>query len=331
MTDGPDSTRSGVSPGISEDMGHVPVLGGAILELLAPKPGEVAVDCTAGRGGHATQIAQRIGSSGTLILIDADSENLAYAKDRVLREWGEESPQLLGWHANFVETARRMAVEGLQADLLLADLGFASNQMSDPDRGLSFSRDGALDMRFNPAGGGRTAADLVNTLSEQELAEILRDFGEEREARRIAAKIVRERGNTPIKTTSQLAIIVRQVLGPRGGGPRIDPATRTFQALRIAVNDELGCLRSLLEAVSRCAAGIGSGATGWLRPGARVGIISFHSLEDREVKRAFGELEKRGLGELLTRKPVEADERERHENPRARSARLRVIRLTDYR
>ena len=331
MTDDPQSVRPEVSPGSSEGVGHVPVLGGPIMELLDPKPGEVAVDCTAGRGGHATQIAQRLGPSGTLVLIDADAENLAYARDRVLRECSGEAPRLVGWHANFVETARRMAVEGLHADVLLADLGFASNQMADSDRGLSFSRDGALDMRFNPAGGGRTAADLVNTLSEQELAEILRDFGEERQAWRIAAKIVRERGNTPIETTSQLAMIVRQVLGPRGGGPRIDPATRTFQALRIAVNDELGCLRSLLEAVSRCASGIGGGTTGWLNLGARVGIISFHSLEDREVKRAFGELERRGLGEQLTRKPVEADERERHENPRARSARLRVIRLTDSR
>jgi 16S rRNA (cytosine1402-N4)-methyltransferase len=206
--------------------------------------------------------------------------------------------------------------------------------MEDAARGFSFMRDGPLDMRLDPA-GPTTAADLVNTLPEQELAEILRDMGEEPSWRAIARKLVEERKSSPITTTGRLASTVRSVASQRGGPPRIDPATRTFQALRIVVNDELGSLRSLLEAVLRAAAILGrtdsvASSTSrplWLAPAARVGVISFHSLEDRLVKQEFGELHKRGAGRELTRKPVEASEEEVSGNPRSRSAKLRVVEI----
>jgi 16S rRNA (cytosine1402-N4)-methyltransferase len=308
---------------------HLPVLLAETLELLAPQPGQTALDCTAGLGGHAEALALSVGPAGAIVLNDADPGNLASSVQRL--EALAAPPRMVALQGNFADAPRRLAEARLKAHVALADLGFSSNQVESAERGLSFQREGPLDMRLDP-GAPVTAAELVNSLSEQELAEVIRDFGEERQWRRVARKLVDERAASPIETTTRLASIVRSVVGGKGGPGRIDPATRTFQALRIAVNDELGSLRSLLESVGRAAAALaGAGATDrlWLAPGARIGVISFHSLEDRLVKRAFGDLVSRGLAQSVTRKPVEATEQERDTNPRSRSAKLRVIRLTD--
>jgi len=308
---------------------HMPVLASETLELLDPQAGETALDCTAGLGGHAALLAERVGASGRMILNDLDPWHLERAAARV-RAAADAAVETL--RGNFAEAPRKLAERGWSADVVLADLGFASSQVEDPERGLSFRLDGPLDMRLDPQ-GPLTAAELVNTGSEEELAEIIRDFGEERMARRVARKIVASRAERPIETTGRLASIVRSAVHSRPGQSRIDPATRTFQALRIAVNDELGSLTSLLESVRRTAsvAATGGGEGDWLAPGARIGVISFHSLEDRLVKRAFVDLVERELAEGVTRKPVTASEEEQRRNPRARSAKLRVIRLKDLR
>lgn len=307
--------------------GHVPVLLDQTLALLAPAPGETALDCTAGAGGHAAAIARLLGAAGTLILNDVDPARVAAAAAAV-RDL-DRPPRLIELRGNFADAPRRLVELGHAADLVLADLGFASTQMDDPARGLSFLREGPLDMRLDPA-GPVTAAQLVNTLPERELAEVIRDYGEEREHRRVARKLVEARADAPIDTTARLAQIVRSAVGGRGGMSRIDPATRTFQALRIAVNDELGSLDALLESVARAATSnrTGGGARpAWLRPGARVAVISFHSLEDRRVKHAFAGLVERGLATSLTKKPATASVDEIARNPRSRSAKLRAIRL----
>jgi len=304
---------------------HTPVLLRECVEALAPRPGDVYVDCTAGLGGHAAAVAELLGVSGTVILFDLDPANLAASKARV--ESLPSSPRVLSYHASFADVPRRLAEAGLTADCVLADLGFASNQMDSPERGLSFLRDGPLDMRLNPA-APITAAELVNSMSERELSELIRDFGEDDAARKIASKLVQARRTSPISTTGQLATIIREA-APRRPGQGIDPATKTFQALRIAVNDELGSLERLLDAIKRGAHRPGS----WLahaapgRPGARVGIISFHSLEDRPVKRVFGEIVEQGSAEHVHRRPVVAGDQEVRDNPRSRSAKLRVIRV----
>ncbi len=300
-----------------------------VLDALTPREGDVAMDLTAGRGGHASIVAQRLGPGGRMLLVDADAGNLAFATERVRSE-AQDVP-VEGWHANFVDAPRLVGEAGYRADVVLADLGYASNQIDDASRGMSFRFDGPLDMRFDQTRRGATAAELVNTLPEAELAQILYEYGEERASRRIAQKIREERDQTPIETTGRLASIVVGVLGPSGGGPKVHPATRTFQALRIAVNDELGSLRSLLESVRRGAEASGGGGArraGWLAPGARVGIIAFHSLEDRMIKRAFAELTKRRLARALSKRPMVADEDEVRANARSRSAKLRAIVLT---
>jgi len=310
---------------------HIPVLLKPVLELLAPAPGETAVDATAGLGGHAVAIAERIGPTGTLVLFDLDPGNLERAAARVNAL--TSPPKVVTHHASFADAPRILAGAGLSADLVLADLGFASPQVDDASRGFSFSRDGPLDMRLNPS-APITAAELVNTLPELELAEMIRDLGEEPWplAKRIASKIGQSRATGPISRTAQLASVVRSALPSRRPGHSIDPATKTFQALRIAVNDELGSLNALLSAVERASsAGSSGGAVGgvrsWLKGGARVGVISFHSLEDRPVKQSFARLVERGVAAELTRKPVTASDQELGLNPRARSAKLRAIRV----
>ena len=312
---------------------HVPVLVEEVVGALEPRAGEVAIDCTAGLGGHGAAIAERIGPEGTLILCDLDPANLAAAGARVLRI--AAPPKVIEWYTNFADAPRRMlaATAGaMVADVVLADLGFSSNQLEAAERGLSFMREGPLDMRLDPA-SPVTAAHLVNTLPAGELESIIRDYGEERHAKRLAQKLVDARRAEPITTTARLAAIVRSVVGPRGGGATIDTATRTFQALRIAVNDELGNLHALLDAVERAARALAGGAEGggtggaWLSAGARVGIIAFHSLEDRLVKRAFARLVEQGLASSITRKPLEASAEEIARNPRSRSAKFRAIRL----
>ncbi|MGP1345819.1 MAG: 16S rRNA (cytosine(1402)-N(4))-methyltransferase RsmH [Phycisphaerales bacterium] len=325
---------------LGADPGHVPVLVREVLESLAPRPGATVVDCTAGRGGHAAAMAALIGAGGTLVLCDADERNLAFAEARVRGTLGAEGcPRIVALHANFAEAPRLLVERGLSADVVLADLGFASTHMDDAARGFAFRHDGPLDMRYDRR-GGLTAETIVNTWSEQDLCELIRDFGEDRAARRIAAAIVRAREQGAIGTTTALARVVRGVLPPKQQGG-IDPATRTFQALRIAVNDELGALRSLLESISRAAGALAVGARGagswpgggsgggrqWVSAGARIGIISFHSLEDRAVKNAMADCVGRGLARALSRKPIVPGAGEMAENPRSRSAKLRAMAL----
>jgi len=301
---------------------HVPVMPDECLRLLAPEPGMTAIDATCGAGGHAAPMAEAVGGAGTLVLNDLDPASLKAATERVGAL--ADPPRVVAIRGSFAELPGKLAAEGIAGDCLLADLGFSSAQVDDPARGLSFRFQGPLDMRLDPD-QRTTAAELVNSLPEAELGEIIRDFGEERAWRAVARKIVEARRETPISTTTELARLVRAVVRvPRES--RIDPATRTFQALRIAVNDELGALEALLEAVRRTAAGAGA-TSPWLRPGARVVILTFHSLEDRPVKRAFRDLTSRGLAENLTRSPIAASDAEVSRNPRARSAKLRAVRL----
>ncbi len=315
MTDVPDDVMN-----IPDDLyahgpdtdaaGHVPVLAEAVLQVLAPAPGQVFLDCTVGRGGHAALIVPHLAPGGTYIGLDADPTNAAFSRSRLAN-----APVTVHVrHANFAAAQSVLDELGIdRVDGLLADLGFASSQMSDPSRGFSFLVEGPLDMRLDPR-LTRTAADLVNTLPEKQLADLIYLYGEERLSRRIARKIVEVRQRHPIHTTTELAELVRQAYGPRGRRMRIDPATRTFMALRIAVNDELAVLEQLL-----------AGLKDLLRPGGRAAIISFHSLEDRLVKRAFLKLQQDGLAQRLTRKPIVADEAEQRANPRSRSAKLRAI------
>lgn len=310
---------------MDHDPAHIPVLHDAVLELLDPRPGETLLDCTAGLGGHAASIAERLGPRGRVVLFDLDPGNLARAEHRVRRALRPDDPASASVHAvraNFALAPSWASEHGVRADMVLADLGFASPQVDDPQRGLSFRKPGPLDMRLDPD-GPVTAGELVNTLDERDLADLIFRYGEERCARRVAAKLVAERREAPISSTDRLASIVRSAV-PRSGS--IDGATRTFQALRIATNDEIGSLESLLGAIER-----GSGRTDeggcWLNPGARVAVIGFHSLEDRPVKRAFAGVVADGRARAVTRKPVVPSDDEQRRNPRSRSAKLRVIRL----
>jgi len=296
----------------TSDVGHLPVLPQQVLELLAPQPGQTIVDCTLGRAGHSLLIANELGSEGAIIGLDVDPENLAFAKDRL-----KDAPCKVHLiQANFTQVRSVLKENGFdRVNGLLADLGFSSNQMDNPQRGFSFKEDGPLDMRLDP-NLLQSAADLVNRLPEAELADIIYRYGEERFSRKIARKIVEERAKSPIKNTLGLARIVRSAVRVRGHA-RIDPATRTFMALRIAVNRELEALDSLLESLPHV-----------LEPDGRAAIISFHSLEDRAVKHAFVAMDRDGIAERLTRKPLTADLTETGSNPRSRSAKLRGIRLS---
>lgn len=296
---------------------HIPVLAEEVMALLSPRAGGVYVDATAGLGGHAAMVAGRLGRGGIVVLNDVDPGNLRAAEARV--RGAAPDVEVRTVRGNFAEMPARLGAMGVRADMVLADLGFSSNQVEDPSRGLSFQREGPLDMRLDPT-LERSALELVSGASEGELARIIAEFGEDREAGRIARKLVAARAREPITTTQRLAEVVRSVFGRKQGG--IDPATRTFQALRIAVNDEIGCLEAFLSAVGR-----GTEEGGWLREGARVAVISFHSLEDRPVKRAFAGLVERGLAESLTRRAVRAGVVEEGSNPRARSAKLRAVRV----
>ena len=322
-----------------DDSGHLPVLPREVLEYLDPRPGQVVLDCTVGRGGHGELVIPRLGPGGWYVGLDMDGGNAAFSRERLGPVAAEAGVRLEVVQANFREAPAVLDGLGIDGvDGLLADLGFASNQMDDPGRGLAFSEDGPLDMRLDP-GAEVTAERLVNSLPEKDLADLIYEFGEERLSRRIARKIVEQREIEPITTTSGLAELVRRCYprprnplhkGPKRSGrkswetrpgpsrgrrarARIHPATRTFMALRIAVNDELGALDGLLAELP-----------GLLKPGGCAAIISFHSLEDRRVKRAFLALRQARDYTLLTRKPVTADEDECRANPRSRSAKMRV-------
>ena len=291
--------------------GHEPVLLDEVLHALRPRPGEVFVDCTLGRGGHSETIAQRLGESGTLIALDADPRNLDYARQRLV---GVPCRVRL-FHANFAELEDVLAEANTpRVHGILADLGISTNQLFDEAYGLSFAADMPLDMRLDPR-SRRNAADIVNSMREDDLADLLFKLAQERYSRRIARKIADARRQAPITSTEQLATIVRQAIPSRRGAPeKIDPATRTFMALRMAVNSELENLHALLRQ-----------APEHLEVGGRFGVISFHSTEDRQVKQAFRALEQTGLFSLVTKKPLSPTDAEISRNPRARSAKLRVI------
>jgi 16S rRNA (cytosine1402-N4)-methyltransferase len=285
--------------------GHASVLLAESLELLAVRPGGLYVDGTVGPGGHAAAILERSGPDGRLVGLDRDAEVLERAGER-LRPYGARARLV---HADYREIPRLLGDE--RADGVLLDLGTSSVQLDTPERGFSFRAEGPLDMRMD-RGSGETAADVVNRLSEPELADVIYRFGEERASRRIARAIVAARRQARIRTTTELAGIVRRAAG-RSRRPGLDPATRTFQALRIRVNRELEGLGAALSAIAAC-----------LAPRGRLAVIAFHSLEDREVKQTFRELGRSGFT-LLTRRPVRPSGAETAANPRSRSARLRAL------
>lgn len=280
---------------------HVPVLVEAVVEFLRPEPGACFIDATLGAGGHAEALLQRTGPSGRLLGIDQDDAALDLARAR-LEAFG---PRVVIRRSNFGDVGPVARDEGFTSvQGILADLGVSSMMLEHPDRGFSFQSDGPLDMRMDRR-NRTTAADLVNLMDERELANIIYEYGEERRSRPIARSIVRQR---PHATTRRLVAAVEAVTGTKRPG-RIHPATRTFMALRIAVNDEIGRLREFLQA-----------APDLLGPGGRLAVISFHSIEDRIVKHAMRE-----VGGVLTKKVVTASESEKRSNPRARSAKLRVL------
>jgi len=275
------------------------------MELLGVRPGGLWVDGTVGAGGHAAEILRRSTPGGRLLGCDRDADALQAAAE-TLAPFGARARLL---HSDY--RALPDVLDG-PADGILLDLGISSMQLDRPERGFALSSDGPLDMRMDQR-GGVTAAEVVNRLPEAELADIIYRYGEERASRRIARRIVEARRRAPLRTTQELAAVVRGAASrPRGG--RIDPATLTFQALRIHVNRELDRLSDALRALAAC-----------LAPNGRLAVIAFHSLEDREVKHTFRAQGAEGF-EVLTKKPVRPGGAEAARNPRARSARLRVLR-----
>jgi 16S rRNA (cytosine1402-N4)-methyltransferase len=304
---------------------HIPVLAGELIDLLDPHPGETAVDCTFGGGGHARLIADRLGPTGTLIGIDRDP----VAEERFSEMAAELPCRTRFIRADFVSALAQLNEEGLQADLVYLDLGMSSMQVDTWERGFSYAYDAPLDMRMGPE-QDLTARDIVNTWDERRLARLIREYGEERYANRIARGIVRARAREELVTTQQLVDVIKAgvpVPAQFAGG---HPARRTFQALRIGVNDELLQLDTALPEVWKV-----------LRPGGRFAAISFHSLEDRRVKRFLAE-RARGCvcppefpvcvcghdpeAELLTRRAVAPSHGEIESNPRSKSAHLRAAR-----
>ncbi|MBN1557596.1 MAG: 16S rRNA (cytosine(1402)-N(4))-methyltransferase RsmH [Lentisphaerae bacterium] len=305
---------------------HEPVMATEVLEQLNVKPGGVYVDGTVGSGGHARAMAERAGAAGLVIGLDVDTEALERARAR-LREAPARTALRHGSYAEMDEAVQACGVEAV--DGVLLDLGVSSEQLDEARRGFTFQADGPLDMRMDPS-AGPTAAAWLRDVDEAELCRVLRGFGEERAARRIARRIVRARAEAPVDTTLRLAGLVRAARGGRRG--RTHPATQTFQAIRMAVNRELEHLEAGLEAGLRV-----------LKPGGRMAVISFHSVEDRAVKRCFaahaGRWESLAQGgrvwrgetpavHRVTRKPLTPSAEECRRNPRARSAKLRVVERT---
>jgi 16S rRNA (cytosine1402-N4)-methyltransferase len=314
--------------GTEAEIAHVPVLLKEAIDFLAVKRGGTYLDATVGLGGHSSEIAKRLAAPGHLIGFDKDPAALAAAQKRLsvssesrasiesvssvlgIRDSKPGWPTITLLHGSFADLAndqRPATIDGI-----LADLGVSSLQLQDPERGFSFQADGPLDMRMNPMSGD-TAEQVVNHIDERKLADVIYEFGEERRSRRIARAIVRSR---PILTTKQLVDVISAAARPMKLGykhDRIHPATRTFQALRIFVNHELDDLKALLEAAPRV-----------LKPGGRLVVISFHSLEDRIVKDAMREGAHQGIYTLLTKKPVIATDEEIQSNPRSRSAKMRA-------
>lgn len=287
---------------------HIPVMVEEVMDLLRCEPGHTYVDGTLGGGGHGEEILKRTGPDGLLIGMDWDKEAIDEAEKR-LKPYGN---RIRTYRENFIrlpEILKTMKIETV--DGILLDLGLSSIQLERVERGFSFRGEGPLDMRMDER-RHYTAADLVNGLRIEELERILLEYGEERWFRRIAKAIVSEREKEPIQTTQGLSKVVYRAIPKRFHSRRLDPATRTFQAIRIRVNEELENLKGMLD-------------TGWkvLRKGGRICIISFHSLEDRMVKEAFRRLEREGVLSILTKKPRIPSEEEQEKNSRSRSAKLR--------
>jgi len=305
---------------------HTPVMPREVLAALSPKEGSVCADGTLGGGGHAALLCEAIGADGVLLGIDRDPEAITAAEERL----APYPCRKIFENRNFEEIGEALSRHGLSGiDAGLLDLGVSSRQLDEPSRGFSYSEDGPLNMRMDGADGEPTAYTVVNTYTEPDLARVLYEYGEERWSRRIARRIVTERERAPIRTTGELVRIIRSAMPAAALREAQHPAKRSFQAIRIEVNDELGGLARALGA--------------WidaLNPGGRLGVITFHSLEDRIVKEAFREREdpctcpkempvcvcgKVPDARRVTRKPILPDAAEVAKNPRARSAKLRVI------
>jgi 16S rRNA (cytosine1402-N4)-methyltransferase len=291
------------------EVGHVSVLLKEAIDFLAIRRGGTYIDATLGLGGHSLEIARRLGPQGHLIGFDKDTHAIELARQRLSRIGGDARPKITLLHSSYAEVPQH--VPAATADGLLADLGVSSLQFGDQARGFSFQAEGPLDMRMDPQ-GERTADQVVNHMREEDLANVIYEFGEERRSRRIARAIVRAR---PIRTTAHLAQVISAALRSMNTGAhqRIHPATLTFQAIRIFVNRELEDLKALLAAAPQV-----------LKSGGRLVVISFHSLEDRMVKDALRDGAKSGVYSVLTKKPVTAAEEEIGRNPRSRSAKLRA-------
>jgi 16S rRNA (cytosine1402-N4)-methyltransferase len=294
---------------------HRPAMVAEVLQVLQPSPGDAVLDLTVGTGGHSLALARAVSPHGVLIGVDADPEALHVARRRL----NEEAACRFELHSGrFSRAPEAAAGAGVRAfDCVLADLGVGSHQLDDPARGLSFDSAARLDMRYDPS-VGQSAWDAVNGLSEEELAGIFHQLGEERYSRRIASAICEQRRQGPIETPAELADLVKRVVArrtPRRRTWRVHPATRVMMALRIYVNRELEELDALLEALP-----------GLLRSGGRAAVLTYHSLEARRVKQAWRRQKQMGLLAPITRSPLRPTEQEQRENPRVRSAQLRAAR-----
>lgn len=306
---------------------HIPVLYEACLTGLAIRPDGIYVDCTTGGAGHSSGILAALGEGGRLICLDRDPMALEAAAAKLEKVQSQASYKLV--QANFADLDRVLAAEGIAAvDGVLADLGVSSAQLDQAERGFAYMKDGPLDMRMDPT-SGLSAAEWLRQVDEGELQRVLRDYGEERYAGRIAAAICRARTETPLTSSLQLAELIARAMPPAARREKQHPAKRSFQAIRIAINGELDALESLLAILP-----------GILNKGGRACLISFHSLEDRLIKRAFKSWEdrctcppklpicqcgRRPYGQRISKQGIVADAREQVENPRARSARLRIF------
>jgi len=288
--------------------GHVPVMLSEVMQLLNPRPGETIVDATVGCGGHAEAIQRALGETGRLIGVDRDPAMAERARER-LADTGHPATCVL--NNSFSELNEILAGQACLADGILLDLGVASPQIDDGERGFSYRADGPLDMRMSPDGG--SALDWINSAPEKEIADVLYQYGDERHSRRIARAVVRSRRETRIRRTVELAEIIRRA-APRGAR-RLHPARRSFQAIRIYINREMDHLERFLNILP-----------GLLNTDGRCVVISYHSLEDRRVKNAFRDGKRAGQYDVLTRKPLRPSDAEVRANPRSRSARVRAIR-----